>query len=80
MSAKKQLSVILKRLEEIGFERVNFKIKCDLSQVQFENCTISDWYLIVKPDVQPEFAAYAESNNIKYVVVKNDEVEEEKIC
>lgn len=78
--AKKQVSHIIKKLEEIGFERVNFKIKCDLTKINFENATISENFLIVKSDVLPDFISYAEANDIKYVIIKNEEVEEEEIC
>lgn len=78
--AKKQVCGIIRKLEQIGFERVSFRVKVDVSEVDFENATKLDDGVIVKSDVLPEFMEYCEGKGLKYVVVKNEEAVEEDIC
>lgn len=82
--AKKQVGGIIKKLEEIGFERVRFKLKLDkevalkeLSKLEIE---IVDDGVIVKSDVLPDAIDLCDRNGIKYIVSRMDEAEEEEIC
>ncbi|KAM0680360.1 hypothetical protein GINT2_001416 [Glugoides intestinalis] len=82
--AKKQVGGIIKKLEEIGFERVRFKLKLDkelalkeLSKLEIE---IVEDGVIVKSDVLHDAIDLCDKNGIKYTVSRMDEVEEEEIC
>lgn len=77
---KKQVSGIIKKLEEIGFERISFKVKVDSSLVEMENVQKIEDGLLVKSDVLPELIEYCDSKGIKYIVERNEEVESEEIC
>lgn len=77
---KKQVSGIIRKLEELGFERVTFKVKVDVSQVEFENAIKEEDGVVVKSDVLPEFMDYCEGKQLKYVVIRNEEAIEEEIC
>lgn len=76
---KKQVSGIIKKLEEIGFERVTFRVKVD-GQVDLENVTREGEFVIVKSDILPELIEYCEGKGIRYVVARNEEAESEEIC
>lgn len=77
---KKQVSGIIRKLEEVGFERVTFKVRVDVSQIEFENAIKVDDGVVVKSDVLPEFMDYCERKQLKYVVMRNEEAVEEEIC
>lgn len=100
---KRQVSGIIKKLEEIGFERVSFKVKVenlDINDIFSYMCTdkqdldydekiglllakgisFIDGMYVVKSDALPGFINYCESKQLRYVVSKNEEVEEEEIC
>lgn len=77
---KKQISSIIRRLEEIGFERISYRIKCDTSRINFQDVQLTDDGVIVKSDLLPEFLSYCDDESIQYVVEKNEEAESEEIC
>lgn len=77
---KKQVSGIIKKLEEVGFKRVSFKVEVDPSVVEFEGVEKEADGVIVKSDILPEFLEYCEREGMKYVVRKHENVEEEDIC
>jgi ribosome maturation protein SDO1 len=76
---KKQVSGIIKKLEEIGFERVSFKVKLE-GEIEMENVIKVEDGVIVKSDVLPDLIEYCEMKGIKYVVTRLEEVESEEIC
>lgn len=86
---KKQVSGIIKKLEEIGFERVTFKVQIiddtqnRVAELDFHGSgnvkRVPDGF-IVKSDVLPEFIEQCESMGLKCIVTRNEEVEEEEIC
>lgn len=80
LDPKKQVSGIIKKLEEIGFERISFKVKVDPLLIEMNNVVKDKDFVIVKSDVLPELIDYCESREIKYVVERNEEVESEEIC
>lgn len=77
---KKQVSGIIKKLEEVGFKRVSFKVEVDPSVVEFEGVEKMRDGVVVKSDLLPEFLEYCDSRGMKYVVRKHETVEEEEIC
>ncbi|ELA42523.1 uncharacterized protein VICG_00275 [Vittaforma corneae ATCC 50505] len=86
---KKQVSGIIKKLEEIGFERVTFKVQIiddaqnrgtNLDFHGFENVKKVPDGFIVKSDSLPEFIEHCESMGLKCIITRNEEVEEEEIC
>lgn len=77
---KKQVSGIIKKLEEIGFKRVSFKVEVDPLLVNFDGVEKVEDGVIVKSDILPEFLEYCEREKIKFVVRKHEGVEEEDIC
>jgi len=94
---KKQASSIIKKLEEIGFERISFKVKVSLLEISDfleyakVSCKINEASLrssisqaddgvLVKSDLLPDFIEYCETKGLKYVLSKNEGVEEEEIC
>ena len=76
---KKQVSGIIKKLEEIGFERISFKVKLE-GEIEMENIIKTEGGVIVKSDILPDLIEYCELNGIKYVVTRLEEVESEEIC
>lgn len=89
LEPKKQIGGIIKKLVEIGFERVSFKV--EVISKNFENFDekILDKklefkkdgsFFIVKSDVLPEFVEFCESKGFNCIVTKNEIVEEEEIC
>ncbi|KAI5170274.1 ribosome maturation protein SDO1 [Pancytospora epiphaga] len=82
-SAKKQLSKIIRELEKIGFERISYKVRCNIKEMEVpDEIEIEkvEGGVLVKSDLLPAFIEYCESLSIKYVVSKNEEVESEEIC
>lgn len=96
MDPKKQVSGIIKKLEEIGFERVTFKLKADITDLNgfyeyyklvndeaIEDTSVvylQDGHVVVRSDILPDIIDYCEENNMKYVINKNDDFIEEDIC
>jgi ribosome maturation protein SDO1 len=92
--AKKQIKGIIKKLEEIGFERVKVRVKADLDAAEdfkayylsINDCikegdfSINDGLLVLKSDILQDFISYADLNEIKYVIIPNEEGLEEEIC
>lgn len=82
---KKQMSGIIRKLEEIGFERISYKVRCSIdeagaAELEAHGAQFVDGHVIVKSDVLPELVAYCDSNSIAYVIMRNEEVESEEIC
>lgn len=83
--AKRQVSGIIKKLEELGFDRVRFKIrigKCleELEELKEIEHDVTDDGIIVRSDVLPDAIEALDRCGSKYVITKVDEVEEEIIC
>lgn len=78
--SKKQIPGIVKRLEEIGFERISYFVRCSAGDVDFPGVEKTADGAVVRSDVLPSFVAYCESSGLKYVITKNEEVEEEEWC
>ncbi|KAI4291076.1 ribosome maturation protein SDO1 [Pancytospora philotis] len=79
-NVKKQVSGIIRKLEEVGFERTSFLVRCDAAAAGFDGATRVEDGFKVKSDVLPSFISFCEERDIKYVIMKNEEVEEEEIC
>lgn len=77
---KKQVQEIVSKLEQAGFERVNFKIEVDFERVRgVEGVFLKGDDVFVNSSKFPSFRRHCEENKIPYVVRREEEEEEEEI-
>lgn len=77
---KKQLTGIIKKLEQVGYERISYKVRCDSHKIEYNGINKYEGYIIVKSDILPGLIEYCERNGIVYVIERHETVKEEEIC
>lgn len=82
--SKKQSQEILNKLEMAGFDRVGVKIKVEvdarIEEFVNEHGRVCDGCVIVKSDRFPEFRELCSKSNVRYSIVRTEEVSDEEIC
>jgi ribosome maturation protein SDO1 len=76
---RRQVGSIIKRLEELGFERIELMVRCSVP-VEYEGIRKEGGGLFIKSDLLPRFLEYCETEGIECVVVGPREILEEEIC
>lgn len=83
-NSKKQSQEILSKLEAAGFCRVGVKVSVEvddrISRFVEENGETCDGYTMIRGDRFPEFKELCARENIRYSIVRAEEVSDEEIC
>lgn len=89
---RRQVNLIIKKLVEVGFERIFFQVIANPERIgelqDSDGSLIKDWEgvviendkILVRSDVLPRFTTCCKNANVLYMVVSNEEAEEEEIC
>ncbi|KAM0671327.1 putative subunit of exosome [Ordospora colligata] len=83
--SKKQSQEVVAKLERIGYERVGMRIAVDLNNSSIrrfvdQNGEVNDAYVILRSNYFPAFKRICDSESVKYIVVRNEDPDDEEIC
>ncbi|ORD98740.1 SDO1 [Hepatospora eriocheir] len=80
MNPKKQVSFIIKKLEEIGYKRVSFKVDTEKNLDEYKEFEMNENSYLLKGDVLHYFIEDCDKKNINFTIEKFEEVDSEDIC
>ncbi|KAH9410891.1 Shwachman-Bodian-Diamond syndrome-like protein [Ordospora pajunii] len=83
--SKKQAQEVVAKLERLGYGRVGMRIAVDLNNSNLkrfvdENGEVCDAHVVLRSNYFPAFKKICDSEDVRYIVVRNEDPDDEEIC